>query len=86
MLQCRGHKTLDINAFACTYKAPGQHAACGHRRCNDCSVSFDGSVDKVGVFVTLKDTWDVRDYPGGTHLKIRLMEDFGNAFREKIGL
>ena len=81
-MQCHRHSTPNINALKCMYRAPGQDAPCGHRRCNDCTITFDGCIDLMGLVVPLKRTYLVRDYPGAEYLQGELEEAWDETYKD----
>jgi len=64
------------------YRAPGQDAPCGHCRCNDCTITFEASLDFDGLVVPLKRTYRVGEYPGGARMQKELEQNWAGTYRE----
>jgi len=87
--QCHGHRSVrNVNRLVCKHKAAGSETKCGHLRCNNCTITFDGRYRQAGLYTFLNKTLPVGRYPGEDIMRECLeqtwMRDFCNVSRARL--
>ena len=84
--QCKGHKNNPADAPSCMHVTPvGDRRpageirpvsrpgkVCGHDRCDDCTITFQGWFQYDGVYAFLNETHPVAGYPGTVAMEMKL--------------
>jgi len=69
--QCNGHKGNHVNMYACRHKSLVRRKLCGHVRCDDCTIRFQGR-QYLDSKVVLDEAYPVGGYPGARALEAKM--------------